>query len=122
MASLWPVQGDLARADLDRQASTDHWESADRIEPALATEPTESRLATDPADPIDKIEPADPIDRIEPEEPILRIDPLEPILRSEPAEPSDRAEPCSMRAFWQLRHRMEDQHVSQANGGGHRRL
>ena len=69
----------------------DHWESADRIEPTLATEPTESRLATDPADPIDRIEPADPIDKIEPEEPMLRIDPLEPMLRIEPAEPTDHA-------------------------------
>ena len=43
----------------------DDWESADRIEPVLAAEPTESRLATDPADPIDRIEPRLAIDRNE---------------------------------------------------------
>ncbi len=68
-----------------RQASTDHWESADRIDPALAAEATESTDATEPTEPIDKIEPAEPIDKIDPAEPIDRIDPLEPMLRMDPS-------------------------------------
>ena len=67
-----------------RQASTDHWESADRIDPALAAEATESTDATEPTEPIDKIEPADPIDKMDPAEPIDKIDPLEPMLRMDP--------------------------------------
>ena len=39
---------------LPRQASTDHWESADRIDPALAAEATESTDATEPTEPIDE--------------------------------------------------------------------
>src|SRR5271166_3258575 len=50
-----------------RQASTDHWESADRIDPALAAEATESTDATELTEPIDKMDPL---------EPMLRIDPL----------------------------------------------
>ena len=47
-------------------------DSADRIEPALANEPTEQTLANEATEPID------------------RTDPAEPMLRSEPAEPADR--------------------------------
>ena len=81
---------------LPRQASTDQRESADRIEPALAAETTESTDATEPTEPIDKIEPAEPIDRIDPAEPIDKIDPLEPMLRMDPFE-------FRMGSFWQGR-------------------
>ena len=81
---------------LPRQASTDQRESADRIEPALAAEATESTDATEPTEPIDKIEPAEPIDRIDPAEPIDKIDPLEPMLRMDPFE-------FRMGSFWQGR-------------------
>ncbi len=67
-----------------RQASTDHWESADRTAPTLAAEATENTAATEPTEPIDKIEPAEPIDRMDPAEPIDKIDPLEPMLRIDP--------------------------------------
>ena len=67
-----------------RQARTDHRESADRIDPALAAEATESTDATEPTEPIDKIEPAEPIDKMDPAEPIDKIDPLEPMLRMDP--------------------------------------
>jgi hypothetical protein len=65
------------------QASTDHWDSADRTEPMLAAEPTESTDAIEPADPIDKIDPAEPMDRIDPADPMDRIDPLDPMLKME---------------------------------------
>ena len=61
---------------LPRQASTDQRESADRIDPALAAEATESTDATEPTEPIDRIEPAEPIDKIDPLEPMLRMDPF----------------------------------------------
>jgi hypothetical protein len=70
---------------LPRQASTDQRESADRIDPALAAEATESTDAREPTEPIDKIEPAEPIDKMDPLEPIDRIDPLEPMLRMDPS-------------------------------------
>ena len=57
------------------QASTDHWDSADRTEPMLAAEPTESTDAMEPADPIDRIEPAEPMDRIDPLDPMLKMEP-----------------------------------------------
>src|SRR5580700_12271708 len=68
----------------------DRRDTADRIEPALANEPTEQMQANEATDPIDRIDPAEPMLRIEPEEPIDRIDPLDPMLRIEPAEPPDR--------------------------------
>jgi hypothetical protein len=87
------------RPPLPRQASSDHWDSADSTEPTLAAEPTDSTDAMDPAEPIDRIEPAEPIDKMDPLEPIDRIDPLEPIDRIDPAEPGDafvfRMEPFS---------------------------
>jgi hypothetical protein len=58
-----------------RQASTDQRESADRIDPALAAEPTDSTDATEPTEPIDKIDPLEPMLRIDPEEPAERDDP-----------------------------------------------
>jgi hypothetical protein len=67
-------------------------DSADRIEPALANEPTEQMQANDATEPIDRIEPAEPMLRIEPDEPIDRIDPLDPMLRIEPAEPPGRCD------------------------------
>jgi hypothetical protein len=76
-------------ARLDRQARRDKYEKPDKMEPALAAEPTESTEATEPAEPIDRIDPAEPMDRIEPVEPIDRIDPLDPILSSDPADPAD---------------------------------
>jgi hypothetical protein len=95
-----------------RQASTDHWESPDRIAPTLATEPidrTHAAEATDPtdkiepADPIDKMEPEDPIDKMEPEDPIDKMEPEEPMLSIEPGEPVERNEESRirMRAFLQ---------------------
>ena len=78
------------------QASTDHWDSADRTEPMLAAEPTESTDAIEPADPIDKIDPAEPMDRIDPADPMDRIDPLDPMLKMEPSV-------FRMRSFWQCR-------------------
>ena len=68
-----------------RQARTDQRESADRIDPALAAEATESTDAADPTEPIDKTDPAEPIDKMDPAEPIDRIDPLEPMLRMDPS-------------------------------------
>ena len=68
-----------------RQASTDQRESADRIDPALAAEPTDSTDATEPTEPIDKIDPAEPIDKIDPAEPIDKIEPAEPMLRMDPS-------------------------------------
>jgi len=65
-------------------------DTADRIEPTLANEPTEKTQANEATEPIDRIDPAEPMLRIEPEEPIERIDPLEPMLRIEPAEPPER--------------------------------
>jgi hypothetical protein len=70
------------RFPLPRQASSDHWDSADSTDPTLAAEPIES---TDPTEPIDKMDPLDPMDKIDPVEPIDRIDPLEPMLSMEPA-------------------------------------
>jgi hypothetical protein len=67
-------------------------DSADRIEPALANEPTERMQPNEATDPIDSIDPAEPMLKIEPEEPIDRIDPLDPMLRIEPPEPADRRE------------------------------
>src|SRR5215475_10012967 len=67
------------------QASTDHWDSADRTDPMLAAEPTESTDAMEPADPIDRIDPAEPMDRIDPADPMDRIDPLDPMLKMEPS-------------------------------------
>ncbi len=66
----------------------DRRDNPDRIDSALAAEPTENADATEPTDPIDRMEPADPIERIEPAEPMDRIEPLDPILRIEPAEPA----------------------------------
>jgi hypothetical protein len=88
---------------VDRQARMDQRERADRIEPALAAEPTDNTEASEPAEPIDRIEPAEPIDRIEPAEPIDRIEPLDPMLRMEPEDPSERDEPGEIRiaTFWQ---------------------
>lgn len=74
------------------QARTDQRDSPDRIEPALANEPTESTEASEPTDPIDRIEPADPIERIDPADPIDKMDPLEPMLRIDPADPVRRRE------------------------------
>jgi hypothetical protein len=68
----------------------DRRDTADRIEPALANEPTEQMQANEATEPIDRTDPAEPMLRIEPEEPIDRIDPLDPMLRIEPAEPPDR--------------------------------
>lgn len=65
----------------------DRRDTADRIEPALANEPTEQMQANEATEPIDRTDPAEPMLRIEPEEPIDRIDPLDPMLRIEPAEP-----------------------------------
>jgi hypothetical protein len=76
-----------------RQARIDHWESPEKIEPMLATEPTESRQPSEPTEPIEPIEPAEPIDKMEPAEPIDRIDPLEPMLRIDPDDPPVRDEP-----------------------------
>lgn len=73
-------------------ASVDQREKPDRIEPMLATEPTDSRQASEPIEPMDRIEPAEPIDRIEPLEPMDRMDPLEPMLRMDPDEPAERDE------------------------------
>ena len=70
---------------LPRQVSTDQRESADRIDPALPAEATESTDATEPTEPIDKIEPAEPIDSMDPAEPIDKIEPLEPTLRMDPS-------------------------------------
>jgi hypothetical protein len=83
-------------ARLDRQASRDKYEKPDKMEPALAAEPTENTEATEPAEPIDKIDPADPMDRIEPVEPIDRIDPLDPMLSSDPADPADPADSAEL--------------------------
>ena len=66
------------------QASTDQQDSADRIDPALAAEPTQSTDPIEPAEPTDRIDPADPIDRMDPAEPIDKIDPLEPMLKMDP--------------------------------------
>src|ERR1700756_5396819 len=74
----------------DRHARMDWRDTADRIEPALANEPTEKKQAKEATEPIDRTDPAEPMLRIEPEEPIDRIDPLDPMLRIEPAEPPDR--------------------------------
>jgi hypothetical protein len=71
----------------------DQREKPDRIEPMLATEPTEIKQPSEPADPMDKIEPAEPIDKIEPDEPMDNIEPLEPMLRIDPDEPAERDEP-----------------------------
>jgi hypothetical protein len=68
-----------------RQASTDQRESADRIDPALAAEVTESTHAREPTEPIDKMDPAEPIDKMDPAEPIDKMDPLEPMLRMDPS-------------------------------------
>ncbi len=70
----------------------DRRDSADRIEPALANEPTEKTQPNEATEPIDRIDPAEPMLKIEPEEPIDRIDPLDPMLRIEPAEPAGRRE------------------------------
>jgi hypothetical protein len=67
-------------------------DSADRIEPALANEPTEKMQPNEATEPTDRIDPAEPMLRIEPAEPIDKIDPLDPMLRIEPAEPADRRE------------------------------
>ena len=75
---------------VDRHARRDQRDSADKIEPALAAEPTEKMEATEATEPIERIDPADPMHRIEPVEPMDKIDPLDPMLRSEPAEPAGR--------------------------------
>jgi hypothetical protein len=67
------------------QASTDQQDSADRMDPTLAAEPTESTDPIEPTEPTDRIEPADPIDKMDPAEPIDKIDPLEPMLRMDPS-------------------------------------
>jgi hypothetical protein len=67
------------------QVITDQQDSADRIDPTLAAEPTENTDPIEPAEPTDRIEPADPIDKMDPAEPIDKIDPLEPMLRMEPS-------------------------------------
>ena len=66
------------------QASTDQQDSADRIDPALAAEPTENTDPIELTEPTDRIDPADPIDRMDPAEPIDKIDPVEPMLRMDP--------------------------------------
>jgi hypothetical protein len=71
----------------------DQREKPDRIEPMLATEPTDSTQASEPTEPIDRIEPAEPTDKIDPLEPMERMDPLEPMLRIDPDEPAERDEP-----------------------------
>jgi hypothetical protein len=76
----------------DRHARRDQRDSADKIEPALAAEPTEKMEATEATEPIERTDPAEPMHRIEPAEPMDKIDPLDPMLRSEPAEPADRGE------------------------------
>ena len=80
-----------------RQASTDQRESADRIDPALAAEVTESTDAREPTEPIDKMDPAEPIDKIEPAEPIDKIEPAEPIDKIDPLEPMLRMDPSLFR-------------------------
>ena len=75
---------------VERHARRDQRDSADKIEPALAAEPTEKREATEATEPIERTDPAEPMHRIEPADPIDKIDPLDPMLRSEPAEPADR--------------------------------
>jgi hypothetical protein len=75
-----------------RHASRDQRDSADKIEPALAAEPTEIMEANEATEPIERIDPAEPMDKIEPVEPMDKMDPLDPILSSEPAEPADRSE------------------------------
>jgi hypothetical protein len=75
---------------VDRHARRDQRDSADKIEPALAAEPTEKMEATEATEPIERTDPAEPMHRIEPAEPIDKIDPLDPMLRSEPAEPAGR--------------------------------
>ena len=81
----------------------DHWENPEKIEPMLATEPTESRQPSEATEPMDRTEPAEPIDKMEPDEPIDRIDPLEPMLRIDPEEPPAGDEPplLCMGSFWQ---------------------
>jgi hypothetical protein len=69
------------------QASTDHRDSPDMMEPALAIEPTDTRQPNDPADPIDRIDPADPMDKMDPVDPIDKIEPDDPIDRIDPALP-----------------------------------
>ena len=80
-----------------RQASTDQRESADRIDPTLAAEVTESMDAREPTEPIDKIDPAEPIDKTDPAEPIDKMDPAEPIDRIDPLEPMLRMDPSLFR-------------------------
>ena len=75
---------------VDRHARRDQRDSADKIDPALAAEPTEKMEATEATEPIERTDPAEPMHRIEPAEPIDKIDPLDPMLRSEPAEPAGR--------------------------------
>jgi hypothetical protein len=75
-----------------RHASSDHRDSAEKIEPALAADPIEKMEATEATEPIERTDPAEPMDKIEPVEPMDRIDPLDPMLSSEPAEPADRSE------------------------------
>jgi hypothetical protein len=75
----------------DRHARTDQRDRADKIEPALAAEPTENMDATEATEPIERIDPAEPMLRIEPAEPMDKIDPLDPMLSSEPREPADRS-------------------------------
>jgi hypothetical protein len=70
----------------------DRRDSADRIEPALANEPTEKMQPNEATEPTDRIDPAEPMLKMEPAEPMDRIDPLDPMLRIEPAEPADRRE------------------------------
>src|SRR5258705_5504823 len=86
------------RFPLPRQASSDHWDSADSTEPTLAAEPIESTDPTEPTDAIDRIEPAEPIDKMDPVEPIDRIDPLEPMDRIDPLEPMLSIDPALPKA------------------------
>ena len=90
------VAGPTGTGCVPRQARIDHRDNPEKIEPMLATEPTESRQPSEPAEPMDRIEPAEPIDKMEPDEPIDRIDPLEPMLRIDPEEPAVRDEPTPL--------------------------
>jgi hypothetical protein len=82
------------RFPLPRQASSDHWDSADSTDPTLAAEPIESTDPTEPTDAIDRIEPAEPIDKMDPLDPMDKIDPVEPIDRIDPLEPMLSMEPA----------------------------
>ena len=78
---------------VERHASRDQRDSADKIEPALPAEPTEKMEATEATEPIERTDPAEPMHRIEPAEPIDKIDPLDPTLTREPAGCPNSREP-----------------------------